>query len=478
MLRVDEGDIAVTDNKAAADGDEFQDAPSGSAALAERSEADPWVARASGPWNPPDTTSPNQSTHSGSTSPTHVRNSISTTTPQLSEIQNLYPLSRPTIGQGGNYTRSQPKGLDPSSGPFKYVQKPSTGFNDDKENSGQYSADYSIDISSRSLRGDRIGSQNSVFLGIGNSASRDGSVPPSRASDSGLNSGGLPYGNGNLSFGSIGHTPTSSIHSNRPSFSGLSGSYQQQPNGSRYTEQSEVELRENFKEFNFGDVDSTSASQINNGGTSYSPGNPNYAPGYQFNGGSTMWNENSNNSKGSNNYEAFSNQPFPEQSYFNKPRFDRGSVSPAGSDYRRGINSPKYYSSAGTPPAEQIYRPGSRGPRIPQGPSELDRRLQNIHYAQQQNYYNHFQGQYPPLNYDFPPQNFRQSNAGYGYMPAPSYSSTQVVPTRPAKDQDVGVGVRSVLLEEFRSNSKSVKRYELKVCVNGGSKAQHKLTFK
>jgi mRNA-binding protein PUF3 len=45
----------------------------------------------------------------------------------------------------------------------------------------------------------------------------------------------------------------------------------------------------------------------------------------------------------------------------------------------------------------------------------------------------------------------------------PAYPPTQVIPTRPAKDQDVGVGVRSVLLEEFRSNSKSNKRYELKV---------------
>ena len=49
----------------------------------------------------------------------------------------------------------------------------------------------------------------------------------------------------------------------------------------------------------------------------------------------------------------------------------------------------------------------------------------------------------------------------------PPYPPTQIIPTRPAKDQDVGVGVRSVLLEEFRSNSKSNKRYELKVSCTG-----------
>jgi mRNA-binding protein PUF3 len=188
-----------------------------------------------------------------------------------------------------------------------------------------------------------------------------------------------------------------------------------------------------------------------------------------------MWN---NSPKGFNSYELYSNQPFADQGYFNKaPRFgDRGSVSPAGSDNRRGLNSPKYYSNAGTPPAgsDQIYRPGSRGPRVPQGPSELDRRLQSIQFAQQAYMYgSHFQGQYPHA-YDYPPQAFRQV---YGYpMPMPPYPPVQVVPTRPAKDQDVGVGVRSLLLEEFRSNSKSNKRYELKANIHETSSDTHLLT--
>jgi mRNA-binding protein PUF3 len=317
-----------------------------------------------------------------------------------------------------------------------------------------------------------MGSQNASFLGIGNSTSRDGSMPPSRASDSGMTGGSLSFANGNPHFGSIGHTPNSSIHSQRQSFSGLSGSFPSQPNGSRFTElnQAEVELREKFAGFGFGgDVESGTASQINsNLGPTYSPGHPNYSQGLQLNAGSAMWND---SPKAFQNYDNYTSQAFADQPYFNKgSRFgDRGSVSPAGSDYRRGLNSPKYYSAAGTPPAgsEQIYRPGSRGPRVPQGPIELDRRLQqNIHYAQQQNYlYSHpFHGQYPPQAYDYPSHTYRQSAVPYGYpMPMPPYAPNQVIPTRPAKDQDVGVGVRSVLLEEFRSNSKSTKRYELKV---------------
>jgi len=281
----------------------------------------------------------------------------------------------------------------------------------------------------------------------------------------------MSFANGNPPFGSIGHhTPSSSIHSQRPSISGPSNSFPSQTNGSRYDlSQSEVELSKEFAGFGFGR--DTEQSQVNNHGTSYSPNHPNTAQqGYSFSGGaaSGMWGE---GPKAFNNYEPYANQPFADQAYFNKaPRFvERGTVSPAGSDYRRGLNSPKYYSTAGTPPSgsDQIYRPSSRGPRAPQGPSELDRRLQNIHFAQQAQAYmygNQFHGQYPPHAYDYPPQNFRQGSVPYGYpMPMPPYPPTQAIPTRPAKDQDVGVGVRSVLLEEFRSNSKSNKRYELKV---------------
>ena len=449
--------FAVTDVKTAAGSDGFPDGPSGSGALAASSEADPWVSRTNGPWNPPDTTSPTiQSSHSGSTSPSHTRNSLPSATPQTLLELNQYQQSRPAISHTATFSRSQPKSsLDPSSGSFKYVHKPSFIYDDNKENSREYisSADsYDIDIPQR-------------FIPIGNSASRDGSMPPSRASDSGLN--GLAFANGNAPFGSIGHTPNSSIHSQRPSFSGPSGSYPSQGNGSKYElPPNEAELSEKLAGFGFRESEQCTTSQLNNGlGSSYSPNHPNF-PQQTYPLGSTsgMWGD---GPKAPNNYEPYSNQHFADQGYYNKNRFgaERSSVSPAGSDYRRGLSSPKFYSASGTPPSgsDQIYRPSSRGLRIPQGPSELDRRLQNIHIAQQTYMYGgHFQGQYPPHVYDFPPQNFRQAQYGY-QIPMPAYPPTQVIPTRPAKDQDVGVGVRSVLLEEFRSNSKSNKRYELKV---------------
>ena len=446
--------------------------PSGSGALAESSEADPsWSARQNGPWNP-DTTSPTiQSSHSGSTSPSAIRgNSLSSDPRGLLDIQNQYQQSRPAIGQGPSFSRTQPKSsLDPSSGPFK-LDKPVFGFNDDKENSTptflSNSDSYHIEIPSRQFRSDQLGSQNPPFLGVGSSASRDGSMPPSRASDSGFNAKGLAFGNGNSSYGSIGHTPSSSIHSQRPSFSGPSGSYQSHANGSRYSDP-DADLRDRLVGMRF-DADAESAgvgSQIYN--TSSYTHNSNTGPNiYPLNGGAGMWGDSTNAQKSFGRQENYSNQPFQDQVYYNKPQFgDRGSVSPAGSDYRRGLNSPNYYPVSGTPPSgsDQGYRPGSNGPRGQQGPNELERRLQNIHLAQQfYATYGQFPSQYPQHIYDYPQQSFRHAAVPYGYQISMPPYATQAIPTRPAKDQDIGAGVRSVLLEEFRSNSKSNKRYELK----------------
>lgn len=298
-------------------------------------------------------------------------------------------------------------------------------------------------------------SQNNSYLEVGNS--RDASMPPSRGSDAGLNMNGLQYGNRSQSITSF-HNSSSSIHSQRPSVSGLSGGYLSQGNPHRYADETEAELRQKFSGFSVSGMD-PSTSQVND--TSYSPSHASNPQGYQANGGQQMWNEGSNYGK-PNGYENFANQPFPDQSYFQKSRFERAAASPAGSEHRRALNSPKYYA-AGTPPIEE-YRPSSRETRVPQEQMELSRRLQSIQYAQQQNYYHQFAGQYPPPPYDYP-QHFRQTAPlPYPYLPVPvpAFPQPQVIPTRPAKDQDVGVGVRSMLLEEFRSNGKSNKRYELK----------------
>jgi mRNA-binding protein PUF3 len=454
--------VAITDAQAVDDDVEFP-LPSGSSALRNNSQADPW---GSGPWNP-DTTSPTmQSSHSGSTSPSHHRSAVTNAGQvTLAEIQMPYQQARATaFPRGPNKSN-----LDPSSGTFTQ-RKPSFHYPDDKENSGQYgSGPDTFDYESLSRRESQFGQQNS--LAPSNTASRDSSMPPSRTSDSGFNGAG-PYGNTVFGSGNGGHTPAGSTHSQRPSFSGNSQSYQSHINPARFPNsnaQSEAGLSDRFANLEFGENDHNGFQTSNN--ATYSPNSSRFAQQGSISHDLTSPVWDLNNAPKAMGHDRYGSQSFLDQGYFKPNLGIRGSSSPspAGSEYRRNYNSPKYYPS-GTPPIDQIYgRPTLRGTRIPQGPIDMERRLQSMYNQPPHASYLYgapFQGQYPPQPYDYPPPNFRQPNVPYGYpMPMPPYAPSQPIPTRP-KDQDVGVGVRSVLLEEFRSNSKSNKRYELKDIYN------------
>ena len=74
----------------------------------------------------------------------------------------------------------------------------------------------------------------------------------------------------------------------------------------------------------------------------------------------------------------------------------------------------------------------------------------------------------PPFThaYDFHPQNALRMNPlapYYPMTPAPNLINAPPIPRGPAREQDPGQHLRSPLLEEFRNNSKTNKRYELKV---------------
>lgn len=51
----------------------------------------------------------------------------------------------------------------------------------------------------------------------------------------------------------------------------------------------------------------------------------------------------------------------------------------------------------------------------------------------------------------------------YHMSPGSNGLATPSIPRGPAREHDVGQHIRSPLLEEFRNNSKTNKRYELKV---------------
>jgi mRNA-binding protein PUF3 len=296
------------------------------------------------------------------------------------------------------------------------------------------------------------------YLPIG-SVSRDGSMPPSRPSETALNGHNASFSNGRPNFGSIGHTPSSSSHSQRQSVSDGSSQY----HASRFDlPQTDSALNEKFAKFNLSrDQNGITPAQAvyTPQSMSYSPSVPNFPPSYPQ----------------ANAQEPYAIQPFADQGYFRPQRFnDRGNNSPSATEARRGINSPKFYSGAGTPISiqEQTNSRPASGPRVPQ-PNDFSRQIQqNFHLAQQhaaqQAYlFQAQQAQYPnqftPI-FDFSTQQFRTA---YPYpLQVNAFPTAQVIPTRPAKDQDSGIGIRSALLEDFRSNGKTSKRYELKDIYN------------
>lgn len=473
----------------------------GSGALAASSEADPWGrAMNGGPWNTE--TSPT-TTHSttGSTSPVRLRssnpNNVST---DMNIPSSYFPTAHPTaIGQGPSTSfqtslysdirdvRSQPvkSNLNPASGSFKNPSSFGSFSIDGPKDASGMNPSFDVDQSPRTVRMDPRGAKNTGYPGMD---SRESSLPPSRQSESALSaaSGNPPFG-GPTSYTNYSHTPNNSISLHRPSFPTPSQAFSPPNNGRSYTDSTLTnttqtsELSQNLGRFSFSEKPTAngrgSQSPASNDQTyalqnTYS--NYDFQPFPQNNAYGGM--ADMSKRYGSSTPDGYPEQPFAHQYAFRVPRTgERGSNSPASSDYRRGMATP-YCSTGGTPPIDAMdqYRPTSRDPRAQANGDSvayIDRKLQRLHLSQaqaQQSFYPYapqFQNQYSTHTYDHSNQHFAQIPNYRFDLPVPAYIPNGPVPRGPARDQDVGHGVRSLLLDEFRSNSKSNKRYELKVCL-------------
>ncbi|KAL8904385.1 MAG: hypothetical protein Q9171_007070 [Xanthocarpia ochracea] len=145
--------------------------------------------------------------------------------------------------------------------------------------------------------------------------------------------------------------------------------------------------------------------------------------------------------------------------------------SPASSDGRRNQQSSYGSTDAASSYALQS-RASSRGSisgNVSAGQAlALDRKLRGLQQEQQGFIPPHptsLQFRPPfPNPYDFHQQNALRMNHLHSYYTVPPMVNLlpQAIPRGPAKDQDTGHVTRSACLEEFRSNSKTNKRYELK----------------
>lgn len=402
-------------------------------------EDSPWnSAQTNGPWNP-DTTSPTSTSHSGTTSPVRSRTAnTGVPTMILSDSNSPFAnINRTSIRQGTSLgNRAQAKSnLDPSSGTFKYPTFSSNqdySYQDEKENT-LFRRESTSDIEGGNMsRFEHRGS----FASIQGASSREPSLPSSRQSDhnpNGMNNG---YFSQNINP-TYGHTPNNSIQ--RPMVSGRTPSL---------VNQSALQgIEMNLSAINLNERVSQSLS-MNSSGNEALP--------------AQMWKNGMNNGAAS----SFQSDAYQQRSYgkqFNTRIFTRDGAPSALEDDRNAM-SPKFYSETGSPldihrsPVSRpstAYNRGYQNPQLPFGNMQP-------YGSQMVPPYLHEYDPRPVLNPDM-----RYGVAGqFGYQHSmPPYGNGVVAPRGPANDRhghDSGHGVRSTILDEFRSNSKSNRRYELK----------------
>lgn len=463
----------------------------GSGSLLLSSESDSWDDRRATPWRSIDNTSPTRSgSHSnhGSTSPMRRKSSNKLIAQPFVE-SNPSSTSYFTINPGANGLHTIPSKhgipgkpgrkplLDPTSGNFTsstvydqaQIGHPSrTNGNDANRHPLNKGLMVGGDLGLKGSSG-RPAFQSSYSDYNSSTASRSGSLPPGR------NDIDLPLRRheerANTQYSHL--APTAPLHSHRPdlptrpSFSAQTGSYGKQ-----------VDDRSSSTDL--------SSLTLNLAKMVVGPGNPNhYVPqskedlashpdgfqhefSHQFHQRDMTDAWHLDDSGYRINLAGYC-QSTPTGQYRGQSTFNNASNSyPTEiSDPHRPENVPFYATSN---PSSIGVQPTASQRRIPKGDNHqpngilngqnnaLERNLRGSHQLQQDH------PGYPSVPN---PMNFRAPFSPYGFHPPgalPYYvMAPPMIPRGPAREHDVGQHVRSPLLEEFRNNSKTNKRYELKV---------------
>ena len=460
----------------------------GSRSLLPSSESDGFNLR-HGSWKSIDETSPSLSrvhTNTSGTSPLHRQPSNQLLPPSFTDNNSSNP-NYFSVTPGSTTISSRPSQknfLDATSG--NLVSGP---FNSNTNSrSSRHNSDEDNSFAARKLafEGNDIGlgmrssrpSFNSNTSGYNSDAgSRNSSLPPSR-NDMDVST------RHPMELQSSQYPRISAPTSHHPNLSAQAPAYtmNSKPSKQRYGEQLSLshvnQYLGDFGSLNIGKENSTHTS----GQSGISYGNMSgYSTSYAqetSQDGSETWNQEDNTY-----YSQQTQFPTPSTgsgSIVSNPNTRRNinygsqySVSPSITDTRLNHSNP-YYSNSGTPPTHQHRTPsrggfgGVGGALVTSQAAALDRKLRGI--QEQQSYMvsrptpMHF-NQFPPATYDFhaqPNLRMNQLNAYYA-MPQIPHPMATSIPRGPANDHPPVPPVRSALLEEFRNNSKTNKRYELKV---------------
>ncbi|POS85737.1 hypothetical protein EPUL_004828 [Erysiphe pulchra] len=425
------------------------DIHSGSSALAESSEAETWLDH---PWNHLRNNSQKIQLQNESILPPKSQKAFPFSNVQnIIEAQNKYQKSnQSTFGHRVSYSRSHPKNpgsLDSLLAPYKFAGEDAVKIDKNEKTSQSY------------LNFDKFGIDLSRYLPTESTQAEDGSVMTSGASDIELNSNSTLFGNPNIQSNLASkNILSSSIPSQSSSFTSLESSHTRLTDTHRFDISSTSSNLGEGIESDPEDISSSPSIRTMSSKNKSSLG-LHYFPSPTK---TTAWNE---NPQVMNKQERFSYRMPQSQSYNEKAYgfIERGLVSSSSTENHRcsnmAINS---YTVPST-----IDRYDFTNTRIPQGPTNIERRSQNGHSTYPPAYVldTQVQNHMTPYFYELPRATVRsdQLNLTCGYpILIPPYQSSQMILTHSTKEQDIGTGFRSVLLEDFRNNTKYNKKYELK----------------
>ena len=418
-----------------------------------------------------------------STSPVRQRNPGSYARSSSPHFGTVQPSA---IGQG-KATKSSSSihsFLDPTSGSFKSTN----GFDTYVQNNSLRQANeeaYRRPLDLIAFGANDLGSSNYTAAGrttsnasIGYSgynssaASRSGSLPPSRHG----HDSSLSYRGENATIMQSMQFGASESFPHRPN---------NHPRTSAYSTTGTIKYADHVSSVHYGDL-GTSFAKLDLGSENQDP----LIPCYDYTQLTIPTGANVNHLSGTNGVrssgvsfelESRSNSSLlPHLNHHRSQMADRLSYSPNGSDIRRSHESPMY-SNSGTPPLGDHQRVASNaGLRGNVGVGEaaiLDRKLRGLQ-QQQQGYLSSQQNtqQYrAPFThpYDYSPQSMLRMNPLSQYYPiqpaqvyqsnVQNYAANRAVSQPAPVDSNTSESLRSTLLEEFRTNNKGTKRYELRV---------------
>ncbi|KAL9602862.1 MAG: hypothetical protein Q9219_001557 [cf. Caloplaca sp. 3 TL-2023] len=481
-------DISVAEEKFGTAGD--NETLTGSGSLLSTSESDGWNGRQRTPWPSMDNTSPGLSTGStrrSGSSPMRRQNSNQQPSqffPDPSTSNSPYFAITPALAnQGLSKTNQQhlAKNKNAPSIPTRGLETNgiyrSSRHNSDEDN--QYVAGpltFGAHDTTLPLHSYRQQSQSSTSGFNSAVASRSGSLPPSRNGVDPL----VQFGE-DLQNSTYSQFHGSANAATNPDFklSAQALTFSRNPNAptQKFRDPSTSAIMNNMPtDFTRMNINKENQSQqpgygVQTGPSFNSPDLP-YDVLHQHNSASAAWDADEGYSDPPDRYQRNNVLPLqPHAAYRSSTLNPSYPHSPASSDGRRNSQSP-YFSGDGVSNYASQNRIPLHNPvngNVSQGQSHfLDRKLRGIQQEQHTYLPPHpnplqFRSSFP-TPYDFHPQTTLRMNPLNPYYQVPQLPNflPPVIPRGPAKDQDASHSTRSACLEEFRSNSKTNKRYELK----------------